>query len=75
MDTVMIAWVVGVPLALMLMVLALDRLETNVVAPIDRADRISKLMDIAEPEELEESVSILLAPVARGPSRSRGPAN
>jgi hypothetical protein len=66
MDTMMFAWVLGVPAALLAMVLVLDRLESFVVAPVDRADRISQLIENASPEDVEHTVSVLLAPVVPG---------
>lgn len=71
MDTMILAWVLGVPLALMLIVLGLERLESMVVAPIDRADRIARMIDLAAPEEIEQKVSVLLAPVASTEGGSR----
>jgi hypothetical protein len=70
MDTMMIAWVLGVPAALMLVVLGLERLESLVVAPIDRAVKISKLVEDADADAVEHRVSIMLAPVIGAEPRS-----
>jgi len=64
----MFAWILGVPVFLLVMVMVLDRIEAYVVAPIDRATHITKLMQHADPDVLERQVSQLLAPVASNES-------
>lgn len=64
-----IAWVFGVPLILMVMVLALEKLEARVVAPAERSERIRSLVERAPAEEVERQVAVLVAPVMEGPTR------
>jgi hypothetical protein len=64
----MFAWVLGVPVLLLVTVLALGWLETRMVAPFDRATRISTLIQHSEPEVLEREVAVLLAPVTSPPA-------
>ena len=70
MGAMMLAWIIGVPAFLMIMVLVLDRLETTVVAPIDRAARITKLLQYEDPDVLERQVAQMLAPVAATTERA-----
>jgi hypothetical protein len=70
MDTMMLAWVLGVPVFLLVMVIVLDRLESFVVAPVDRAVKISRLIEAHPPEVVEEHVSALLAPLAMRDGRA-----
>ena len=70
MDTMMLAWVFGVPVFLLVMVLVLDRLESFVITPIDRAQKIQTLVEAAPPEVVEQQVSVLLAPVVSRDSSS-----
>jgi hypothetical protein len=58
----MIAWVFGVPAALMLMVLVLDKVESAVVTPAVRAATITRMVEEAPPDQIERAVSVLLAP-------------
>jgi len=73
MGAMMFAWIIGVPAFLLVMVLVLDRIETYVVAPIDRAARITKLLQHEDPDVLERQVAQLLAPVAATPERAAPP--
>ncbi|MCA1831675.1 MAG: hypothetical protein ABR548_14135 [Actinomycetota bacterium] len=65
----MIAWVFAVPIFLMLMVLTLDKLESSIVAPIDRAVKIVRLVNEAPAEQVEREVAALLAPALSAPPR------
>jgi hypothetical protein len=58
------AWVIAAPVGFMLMTFILAWLEETVVFPIDRAVRITQLMERAGPDEVEGFVAQLLASVA-----------
>jgi hypothetical protein len=58
------AWVAAAPAGFMLMIFILAWLEETVVFPIDRAVRISQLMQKAGPDEVEGYVAQMLAAVA-----------
>jgi hypothetical protein len=58
------AWVVAAPGGFLLMIFILAWLEETVVFPIDRAVRISQLMEKAGPDEVEGYVAQMLAAVA-----------
>jgi len=58
------AWAITAPAGFMLMIFILAWLEEAVVFPIDRADRIARLMERAGPDEVEGSVAEMLASVA-----------
>jgi hypothetical protein len=58
------AWAIAAPAGFMLMIFVLGWLEETVVFPIDRADRITQLLERAGPDEVEGFVAQMLASVA-----------
>jgi hypothetical protein len=58
------AWVIAAPAGFMLMIFILAWLEETVVFPIDRAVRITQLLERAGPDEVEGFVAQMLASVA-----------
>jgi hypothetical protein len=57
-------WAIAAPAGFMLMIIVLAWLEETVVFPIDRADRITQLMERAGPDEVEGFVAQMLASIA-----------
>lgn len=63
-----IGWVVAVPLFLTALLLLLERLETWVVAPMDRAEQVRRLLVSERPaDEVERVVAVMLAPAIDKP--------
>jgi hypothetical protein len=58
------AWVIAAPAGFMLMIFILAWLEEAIVFPIDRATRITQLMERAGADEVEGFVAQMLASVA-----------
>lgn len=70
----MIVWVFAMPVAMLVMVLVLDKIESSVVAPIDRAVKVVRLVEELPPEHAERDVAVLLTPAfadVRSPSRHK----
>lgn len=62
----MFGWLIGVPVGLTLMLLGLEYLEARFVAPIDRADKVQRLLHASvSADEIEASVAKLLEPSMR----------
>ena len=58
------ALVVGFPLTLLVLLLVLGRLESWVLMPDERAERVSRLLDqVDEADELEHAVTLMMADV------------
>jgi len=64
----MFAWLVVAPAGFLFLVLILAWLEESIVLPVDRAYKIETWLEKAPADEIEASVSRLLAPVV--PRRS-----
>jgi hypothetical protein len=62
------AWAIVAPAGFMLMIIVLAWLEERIVHPIDRAVRITQMLERAAPDEVEGYVAQMLASVA--PRRS-----
>ena len=58
------AWVVAAPLGFMLLLLGLAYIEDTVVLPLDRAVKISSMLEREPADEVEGLVAQMLAPVA-----------
>ncbi len=64
-----IAVVVGFPLLLLLLMLALSRIEDWMLMPDERAAAVSQLLDqVDKPEELEKAVALMMSEVADRPT-------
>jgi hypothetical protein len=58
------AWAIVAPAGFMLMIIVLAWLEERIVDPIDRAVRITQMLERAAPDEVEGYVAQMLASVA-----------
>lgn len=63
-------WVFA-PFMLLFLLLVLERVEARVVAPIDRAAMVRRLIDGSTPEALETRVAELFAPLTSAKRFSR----
>ena len=57
-------WAIAAPAGFMLLIFVLSWLEETVVFPVDRAVRITQMLERAAPDEVEGYVAQMLAAVA-----------
>ena len=56
-------WLAAFPLGMFLILAAMATLESRLLNPLDRADRINKWLETMPADEVEEKVAALLASV------------
>lgn len=61
------AWAILAPVGFLLMIFILAWLEQRIVDPVDRAAKITRMLERSEPDEVEGFVARFLAPIV--PSR------